>query len=68
MMDLLAAGDLATFEGSLGDLAREAQIEAGGRHLALLIGALGSGDRGRVLGYGPSSGSGNAVVTLSPDS
>jgi 3,4-dihydroxyphenylacetate 2,3-dioxygenase len=67
MMDLFTAGDLAAFAGSLGELAREAHVEAGGRHLALLIGALGSGYRGRVLGYGPSSGSGNAVVTLSPD-
>ena len=67
MMDLFAAGDLVGLETSLGELAREAHVEAGGRHLALLIGALGSGYRGRVLGYGPSSGSGNAVVTLSPN-
>ena len=66
MMDLFAAGDLVGLETSLGELAREAHIEAGGRHLALLLGALGSGYQGRVLGYGPSSGSGNAVVTLSP--
>jgi 3,4-dihydroxyphenylacetate 2,3-dioxygenase len=66
MLQLFAAGDLGAFERSLGSLARDAQVESGGRHLALLIGALGAGYRGRVLGYGPSSGSGNAVVTLSP--
>lgn len=66
MMDLFATGDLPGLERSLGDFARDAQVEAGGRHLALLIGALGDGYRGRILGYGPSSGSGNAVVTLSP--
>lgn len=67
MMDLFAAGDLGAFRSSLGELSRGAHVEAGGRHLALLLGALGSGYRGRVLGYGPSSGSGNAVVTLSPN-
>ncbi len=67
MMDLFAAGDLAGLETSLGELTRGAHVEGGGRHLALLIGALGSGYRGRVLGYGPSSGSGNAVITLSPN-
>jgi 3,4-dihydroxyphenylacetate 2,3-dioxygenase len=67
MMDLFTAGDLAGLQTSLGELAREAHVEAGGRHLALLLGALGSGYRGHVLGYGPSSGSGNAVVTLSPN-
>ncbi len=60
------AGELAEFETSLGELPREAQVEAGGRQMALLLGALGSGYRGRILGYGPSSGTGNAVVTLSP--
>jgi 3,4-dihydroxyphenylacetate 2,3-dioxygenase len=67
MMSLLASGDLAGLESSLGDLARDAHVESGGRHLALLVGALGAGYRGRVLGYGPSSGSGNAVITLSPN-
>lgn len=67
MMALLAAGDLRAFEGSLDELARAAPVEAGGRHLALLLGALGAGYRGRVLGYGPSSGSGNAVVSLFPE-
>jgi 3,4-dihydroxyphenylacetate 2,3-dioxygenase len=67
MMDLFTAGDLVALETSLGEFTQAAQVEAGGRHLALLIGALGSGYRGRVLGYGPSSGSGNAVVTLSPN-
>jgi len=67
MLSLLASGDLAGLESSLGDLARAAHVEAGGRHLALLVGALGAGYRGQVLGYGPSSGSGNAVVTLSPN-
>ena len=67
VLDLFAAGDLGGLEASLGGLARGAHVEAGGRRLALLLGALGSGFRGEVLGYGPSSGSGHAVVTLSPN-
>lgn len=66
VMGLFTAGDLAGIEGSLGDLARDAHVETGGRHLALLVGALGAGYQGRVLGYGPSSGSRNAVVSLFP--
>ena len=38
--------DRAEFETSLGAPAREAHLEAGGRHLARLLGALGSGHRG----------------------
>ena len=65
MRDLFAAGDQVSLETSLGEVARDASVEAGGRHLALLLGALGSGSRGRVLDYGRFPGRGNAVVPLS---
>ena len=44
-----------------------AEPEMGGRHLAMLLGALiGAGSRyeARVHAYGPSSGSGNYVISL----
>lgn len=67
MLRLVTSGGLKGLETSLGELAREAPVGAGGRPLALLLGALGSGYRGRVLGSGLSPGSGNAAVTLSPN-
>lgn len=38
----------------------------GGRHLAILLGATGGTFRGKLHAYGPSSGTGNAVVSLAP--
>jgi 3,4-dihydroxyphenylacetate 2,3-dioxygenase len=40
--------------------------EMGGRHLAILLGATGGTFRGKLHAYGPSSGTGNAVVSLLP--
>jgi len=44
---------------------KDAEAEMGGRHLAILLGATGD-FRGKLHAYGPSSGSGNAVVSLLP--
>ena len=41
---LLSSGDLAEFQGSLGELTREDPAPVS-RHLALLLGALGSDSR-----------------------
>jgi 3,4-dihydroxyphenylacetate 2,3-dioxygenase len=49
--------------------AEAADPEMGGRHLAMLLGVLlGSGSRyaATLHGYGPSSGSGNAVISFVP--
>jgi 3,4-dihydroxyphenylacetate 2,3-dioxygenase len=51
----------------LPDYAETVQAEMGGRHLAMLLGALlecGSRFTGVAHAYGPSSGSGNAVISL----
>jgi 3,4-dihydroxyphenylacetate 2,3-dioxygenase len=40
--------------------------EMGGRHLAILLGATGGAFHGKLHAYGPSSGTGNAVVSLLP--
>jgi 3,4-dihydroxyphenylacetate 2,3-dioxygenase len=47
------------------------QAEMGGRHLAMLLGALleaGARFTGVAHAYGPSSGSGNAVISLTAES
>ncbi|MCI0548038.1 MAG: extradiol ring-cleavage dioxygenase [Candidatus Rokubacteria bacterium] len=64
---LLAAGELEKAWAWFPDYARAAEPEMGGRHLAMLLGAaLEAGHRwkGRVHAYGPSSGSGNYVISL----
>jgi 3,4-dihydroxyphenylacetate 2,3-dioxygenase len=43
-----------------------ADAEMGGRHLAILLGATGGTFKGKLHAYGPSSGTGNAVVSLRP--
>jgi 3,4-dihydroxyphenylacetate 2,3-dioxygenase len=53
----------------LPDYAETVQAEMGGRHLAMLLGALlecGSRFTGVAHAYGPSSGSGNYVISLVP--
>lgn len=57
------ADELRTFFPSF---VRDVDAEMGGRHLAILIGATGGAFRGKLHAYGPSSGSGNAVVSLTP--
>lgn len=43
-----------------------AKYEMGGRAIATMMGALGDGFDGTLLGYGPSSGSGNPVIVFAP--
>lgn len=64
---LLAAGEFEKLRGWLPEFTRATQAEMGGRHLAMLLGALiESGHRfaSTVHAYGPSSGSGNYVISL----
>ncbi|MDQ0190284.1 DODA-type extradiol aromatic ring-opening family dioxygenase [Alicyclobacillus cycloheptanicus] len=63
----LVAGELANASDMLASYARAASVESGGRHVAMLLGVLQGGKYTGVLhGYGPSSGSGNPVLTLHP--
>ncbi len=64
---LLAGGEYERLWAWLPEYARMAQPEMGGRHLAMMLGTiLESGERftARVHAYGPSSGSGNYVISL----
>jgi 3,4-dihydroxyphenylacetate 2,3-dioxygenase len=67
---MLAAGDFDKLWGWLPEYRERAEPEMGGRHLAMLLGALiASGARfdATVHAYGPSSGSGNYVISLARD-
>ena len=58
----LEAGDAAALEAACPDYAAGARADMGMKHLAFVLGALGSGYRGgRTLGYGPHYGCGAAV-------
>jgi 3,4-dihydroxyphenylacetate 2,3-dioxygenase len=64
---MLAAGDYDALWRWLPEFARASEPEMGGRHLAMMLGAIiESGRRfsARVHAYGPSSGSGNYVISL----
>jgi hypothetical protein len=64
---LLTAGDYEKCWDWLPEYVRTVEAEMGGRHLAMMMGALvESGQRfeARVHAYGPSSGSGNYVISL----
>ncbi len=63
----LKVGDLDSALTMLPSYARATGVEGGGRSLAMLLGVLQGGKYTGVLhGYGPSSGSGNGVLTLRP--
>jgi 3,4-dihydroxyphenylacetate 2,3-dioxygenase len=64
---LLADGEYAKLWAWLPEFAELTRAEMDGRHLAMLLGALiesGRSYRSTVHAYGPSSGSGNYVVSL----
>ncbi len=64
---LLADGELEKLWAWLPEFTRTTQAEMGGRHLAMLLGVvMESGSRfvPSVHAYGPSSGSGNYVISL----
>jgi 3,4-dihydroxyphenylacetate 2,3-dioxygenase len=60
----LVAGDRVAALDMLPSYARAAGVESGGRHIAMLLGVLDQKFAGVLHGYGPSSGSGNPVLTL----
>jgi 3,4-dihydroxyphenylacetate 2,3-dioxygenase len=64
---LLADGEYEALWRWLPEFARAAEPEMGGRHLAMMLGALVGSGRGfasTIHAYGPSSGSGNYVISL----
>ncbi|HXH83509.1 MAG TPA: extradiol ring-cleavage dioxygenase [Candidatus Tectomicrobia bacterium] len=64
---LIADGDYEGAWAWLPEYAKAAEPEMGGRHLAMMLGALlesGARYRATVHAYGPSSGSGNYVLSL----
>jgi 3,4-dihydroxyphenylacetate 2,3-dioxygenase len=70
LADLLAGGRFEEAWAWLPEFAGSASPEMGGRHLAMMLGALmESGGRyaATVHAYGPSSGSGNYVISLLAD-
>lgn len=54
----------ATARAIFSSFAARAKYEMGGRAVATLMGALGDDFDGTLLGYGPSSGSGNPVIVF----
>jgi 3,4-dihydroxyphenylacetate 2,3-dioxygenase len=67
---LLADGAFDKAWAWLPEYAAAAEPEMGGRHLAMMLGALveaGGAWRATVHAYGPSSGSGNYVISLAAD-
>ncbi|MDM5196693.1 extradiol ring-cleavage dioxygenase [Fictibacillus enclensis] len=62
--------DFAAAKEMLPQFSRSAGVESGGRHLAVLLGVLEGSYQGNFQGtflaYGPSSGTGNAIVTFDP--
>ncbi len=64
---LLAGGDYEKLWSWLPGYVTSVEAEMGGRHLAMMVGALvesGARYETRVHAYGPSSGSGNYVISL----
>jgi 3,4-dihydroxyphenylacetate 2,3-dioxygenase len=64
---MLAGGEYDPLAAWLPEFVERTQAEMGGRHLAMMLGAIiESGRRfeARVHAYGPSSGSGNYVISL----
>jgi 2-aminophenol/2-amino-5-chlorophenol 1,6-dioxygenase alpha subunit len=63
MLGLLEGGDLAAVKAQAPAYAKAAKVDMGFKHLHWILGALGDRFQGaRTLGYGPSYGSGAAVI------
>jgi 3,4-dihydroxyphenylacetate 2,3-dioxygenase len=67
---LLSGGEYETLRAWLPEFARAAQPEMGGRHLAMMLGVILESRQhfaSTLHAYGPSSGSGNYVISLLAD-
>jgi 3,4-dihydroxyphenylacetate 2,3-dioxygenase len=65
-MEYLMDGDYTSAREMLAQYAKIAGVEAGGRHLAMLLGVMGDECKTTLLGYAQSSGSANAVMPFEP--
>ena len=67
LAEMLATGDFEHGWAWLPEYVKLAEPEMGGRHLAMMLGALiesGTKFDATLHAYGPSSGSGNYVISL----
>lgn len=62
----LTDNDLLSAKQMLPQYAKNAGLEAGGRHIAMLLGVLEDGCKSTFYGYGQSSGSSNVVMAFEP--
>lgn len=62
----LTDNDLLSAQQMLPQYAKNAGLEAGGRHIAMLLGVLEDGCKSTFYGYGQSSGSSNVVMAFEP--
>ncbi|MED1740542.1 extradiol ring-cleavage dioxygenase [Bacillus swezeyi] len=60
----LTDNDLVSAKLMLPQYAKNAGLEAGGRHIAMLLGVLEDGCKSTFYGYGQSSGSSNVVMAF----
>jgi 3,4-dihydroxyphenylacetate 2,3-dioxygenase len=65
-VDLVTHGRTDEIKSFFPSFCKTVDAEMGGRHLAILLGATGGTFKGKLHAYGPSSGTGNAVVSLLP--
>ncbi len=66
-IDYVMNRDMNSVKEMLPQYARVAGVEGGGRHLAMLLGALEGNYKPSFLSYAQSSGSGNAIMTFEPE-
>lgn len=65
-VELVTQGRAEEMKAFFPKFVKDTDAEMGGCHLAILLGATGGTFRGKLHAYGPSSGTGNAVVSLTP--
>jgi 3,4-dihydroxyphenylacetate 2,3-dioxygenase len=65
-IEMVTHGRADEIEGFFPNFCKTTQAEMGGRHVAMLLGATGGTFKGKLHAYGPSSGTGNPVMSLEP--
>jgi 3,4-dihydroxyphenylacetate 2,3-dioxygenase len=65
-IDMVTHGRADEIKTFFPNFCKTTQAEMGGRHVAMLLGATGGTFKGKLHAYGPSSGTGNPVVSLLP--
>lgn len=65
-VELVTQGRADEIKSFFPSFCKTVDAEMGGRHPAILLGATGGTFRGKLHAYGPSAGTGNAIVSLAP--